>query len=102
MRVRLEVNRRTVSLLVAGIYLVLAQLAGGLELFLRTLLFLVLPLACIWFSDTLGGGTGMTFGGGYITKPSPGFVVYFLGWVLLAMPVIAVLLSFIFNFKLLQ
>jgi hypothetical protein len=101
MRVRLEVNHRTVSLLVAGLYLAVAMLVGGLEAVLRTLMFLILPLACIWFSDTLGGGTGLTFGGGYITKPSPGFVVYFLGWVLLAMPVIAVILSVIFNFKLL-
>jgi hypothetical protein len=101
MRVRLEVNHRTVSFLIAGLYLALALLVGGLESFLRMLIFLVLPLACIWFSDTLGGGTGLTFGGGYITKPSPGFVVYFLGWVLLAMPVIAVLLSIIFNYNLL-
>jgi hypothetical protein len=101
MRVRLEVNHRTISFFVACLYLALALLVGGLEAVLRTLMFLVLPLACIWFSDTLGGGTGLTFGGGYITKPSPGFVVRFLGWVLLAMPVIAVLLSIIFNYKLL-
>ena len=99
--IRIAVNHRTMSFLVALIYLVLAAMAGGAEAFVRMMMFLVLPLACIWYSDALGGASGLTFGGGYITKPSPGFLIRFLGWVLLATPVIALLVSFIFNFKLL-
>ena len=50
--------------------------------------FLVLPLACIWFSDEIGGYTGMLPGPG-INKRTPGSLVKLGGWVLLLLPAVA-------------
>jgi hypothetical protein len=71
--IRIDWNRRTASFLVAVIYLMFALLAGGVLAALQMMMFLVLPLACIWFGDEMGGAKGLTFRGAYITKSSPGF-----------------------------
>jgi uncharacterized protein len=47
--------------------------------------FCVLPLACIWFPEVLGSLVGAR-----ITKPSPRSFVWFLGWVVLLVPLIMV------------
>jgi len=52
------------------------------------LLFVIFPLACIWFSDAMGGYTGLTTSMP-ITATSPGVIVCILGWLLLLMPLIA-------------
>jgi hypothetical protein len=44
-----------------------------------------LPLLCIWFPDTLGQHVG-----GRITKPSPAWLVWVFGWVVLLVPVMQV------------
>ena len=54
-------------------------------------LFLILPLGCIWFSDAMGGYTGMGMGSGAITSPTPGFLIAFVGWLLLLLPIILAL-----------
>ena len=78
------------SVLISIIYLVGAYIIGGMEASLRTLGFLVLPLACIWFSDGMGGFTGFTRGLRYIDKESPACVVGFMGLVLLLMPLLII------------
>ncbi len=79
---------RILSGVLAGIYLILAFVGGGIEAALRILLYLLLPLACIWFGDEMGDYTGIVRGQG-ITKSSPGWLVRILGWLLLLMPIIA-------------
>ena len=49
--------------------------------------FCVLPLACVWFPDTLSN-----FVGGRITKTSPRSFVWFLGWAALLAPVVGIVL----------
>jgi len=77
---------RVLSLLLAGGYVVGAGLFGGLEVAAKVVMFVVLPLACIWFSDALADYTGYGFSSMPITRPSPEIFVYYLGWVVLLLP----------------
>lgn len=46
---------------------------------IEVLVFCVFPLACIWFSDTMGNFTGFLGIGPAITQTTPGCVVAFFG-----------------------
>lgn len=72
---------RAASCVIVAIYLGLA--GSGPANLARVLRFCVLPLACIWFPDQLGDMVG-----GRITKSSPRSFVWFLGWVVLLVPVV--------------
>ena len=78
-------------MIISLFYLGLASFFNGSEGFLRMLLFLILPLGCIFFGDELGGTTGVrfrtTFFAPVVTKPTPGAFVVFMGWVLLTFPI---------------
>lgn len=83
---------RTLSLLIAVVYLVLSVISARsqakvLSGLLITCAGLLLPLACIWFSDELGEYVGALPGPG-ITHKSPGWMVKIGGWVLLLLPAI--------------
>ncbi len=78
---------RILSGLLAGTYVVLALFSGGAEAAFKVALFLVLPLACIWFSEAMGGYTGPTWRAA-ITAPTPGVFVCIAGWLLLLMPTV--------------
>jgi len=89
----LTVVNRLLSLGVAGLYLWAAAhtAAPGIAL-IKTLVHLTLPMACIWFGDTLGEYTGFMSG---ITNATPGFLVAFGGWlVLVGVPLIIIALSY--------
>jgi hypothetical protein len=86
---------RVISGLLAGIYLVLAYAHGGGEPTFKMGLCLILPLACIWFSDAMGGFTGPTTIIA-ITRVSPGVFVLILGWLILLLPVIIALANALF------
>ncbi len=51
-------------------------------------LWVVLPLACIWYADGLGRQTGISWGlfRPQITRPTPGVFVAIGGWMLLLLP----------------
>lgn len=78
---------RLLSGLLAGIYVIGAYSPGGLELAWRVSIGLILPLACIWFADAMGGYTGATLSVG-IATPTPGWLVLIGGWLVLLLPVI--------------
>jgi hypothetical protein len=80
-------KNRILSALVAIIYIIAAFVTGGGEASCKVLLFVIMPLACIWFSDAMGGYTGLTTSMP-ITAPSPGLIVCILGWLVLLLPVI--------------
>ena len=80
---------RILSLVVSLAYVLIALLTGAGLGALKIAAFLILPLACIWLSDEMGGYVGWGMGRGAITSTSPGFAVAFCGWVLLLLPVIA-------------
>ncbi len=77
---------RLISIIISLIYLIIAVLLGGESLFLRTIQFLIWPLALIWFGDDLGNFTG-TFLSAGINRPSKGCFLTFLGWVILSLPI---------------
>jgi hypothetical protein len=81
-------KNRILSALVAVTYIVGAFVTGGGEASCKVLLFVILPLACIWFSDAMGGYTGPTTSSMAITSPSPGVIVCILGWLVLLLPII--------------
>jgi hypothetical protein len=92
------VSSRTLSLLIAITYLGIACLASrSAREVLASLLVLggalLLPLACIWFSDEVGDYVG-TFPGPAINRGSPAWMVKLGGWVLLLLP--AILFFFIY------
>jgi len=85
---------KILSVLIALIYIAMAFAAGGVEDAVKVLLFVIFPLACIWFGDLMGGYVGPTSSMA-ITEPSPGLMVCIAGWVLLLVPIIAGLLALI-------
>ena len=80
-------KNRILSALVAVIYIIAAFVTGGGEASCKVLIFVIMPLACIWFSDAMGGYTGLTTSTP-ITAPSPGVIVCILGWLVLLLPII--------------
>ncbi len=82
---------RLLSGIVALLYLASAIAFGNSQIILKMVAFLVLPLACIWFSDAMGNYTGfLTFPRPAITQKTPGLFVALVGWVLLLAPLIIV------------
>ncbi len=80
---------RIISGGIAVVYLVTAYFTADAEAIWLVGLFLILPLACIWYSDAVGGYTGLNFGTRpAISQTTPGCFVAFGGWLLLFLPVI--------------
>jgi hypothetical protein len=77
---------RIISGIIAAAYLVAAYLMANGDGAFTVAVFLILPLACIWFSDALGEFTGLGFPS--LTGTTPGWVVAFGGWLLLVLPVV--------------
>src|SRR5262245_26332695 len=85
-------SSRTLSLVIAIAYLVIACLAArsAAKVFASLLIVggaLLLPLACIWFADELGEYVG-TFPGPEVNRKSPAWMVKLCGWLLLLLPAI--------------
>jgi len=82
---------RLLSTIVLLFYLVTAYTSGGVDLSLRVLLLSIVPIACIWFPEPLGDYTGL-FLGDSITNTSPAGLVWFLGWLVLLLPMLLAVL----------
>ncbi len=79
---------KAISGSIALAYLTSAGFAGGGELTGIVAISLILPLACIWFSEALGEMTGVRFGHAAVTRPTPSCLVAFGGWLLLSLPLV--------------
>ena len=80
------IQSRVLSAVFALVMLVVALILGvGIPGILRLIAFLLLPMACIWFSDAMGNLTGIRMGLARptITSSTPGIAVAFGGWVLM-------------------
>ncbi len=82
------------SLVIALAYLFAAYFGSSGETAFKVGMFLLLPLACIWFSEAMGSYTG-SMRGQYINATTPGGMVAFGGWLLLLMPLIIAVINFI-------
>ena len=85
---------RTLSLIIAAVYLVITAISASSpsKLLVGVLMVcgaLLLPLACIWFGDEMGEYIGI-LPGPAITGKSPGWMVKIGGWVLLLLPAIVI------------
>jgi hypothetical protein len=75
------------SAIIAVVYVVVAYAADGGEAAIACTIYLILPLACIWFSEEMGEFTGI-MRGHLVTSTSPGCAVAGMGWILLLLPVV--------------
>ena len=94
------ISSRNLSLLVVLAYVAFALLAGSersalaaVGAVLGTMVFSLLPLACIWFGDEMGDYIG-TLPGPAINRRSPGWMVKIGGWFLLLFPAILFVFTF--------
>ena len=76
---------RLASILVAVAYICGSIFYGDQGDLSRCLLFLILPLICIWFGEEVGSLTGLVFGRP-ITATTPGGFIAFGGWMVLIVP----------------
>jgi hypothetical protein len=78
-------RNRIFSGLLAILYIIVAALGGGAATAFNVGMFVVLPLACIWFSEPMGRYVGPGWRG-VITTPTPATLVCIAGWLLLLLP----------------
>ena len=94
------VGSKITSGVIAIGYLVTAILVDGPELAILVGGFLIVPLACIWFSDAMGGYTGLNFfTRPAITESTPGRFVALGGWLLLLLPLVVGLVAYLTESK---
>ena len=87
---------RILSGLLAGAYIFIAFIVGGMEASLKTMIGLLLPLACIWFGDEMGQWRG-TIRLQAMTCSTPGCLVRAGGWLILLLPIIIGPIVFLLN-----
>jgi hypothetical protein len=63
-------------------YVTAAGMLTGPLFALKVLAGMLLPLGCIWFPEALGESTQ-----GHVNRPSHPAFVWFLGWVLMLLPI---------------
>ena len=78
---------RILSLVLVLAYVVYAGVAAGLVSAFKLLAILLVPLACVWFPEAMGDYTGGIVGRG-VSRQSPSAFVWFLGWVVLLLPIL--------------
>ena len=84
---------RGLSLLVFLTYATGAYYSGGVGITIKVAAALLLPMACIWFSEPLGEYTGFIRGQA-ITASTPAFLVCAGGWlILVGIPLLGYLVS---------
>lgn len=88
---------KIIAVAISVFYLGIVFFFKGSEGIFRMLMFLIWPLAFIFFGEKLGGVTGVRFRATFlapvVTKPTPGAFVVFLGWLLLFLSIIFGILS---------
>jgi hypothetical protein len=86
-------SNRIISGALTIIYLAIAYQRGGPAVAIKVAIFLVLPLACIWFTATVVNYfSHSTNSHGKISTPgaSPCRCIRILGWILLLLPILLV------------
>lgn len=87
---RNALRSKSASGTVAAGYIANALFFGGMEAAVYWVIFLVHPLAAIWFCDVLGNLSVLSLGLAkpFVTQKAPGECVAFGGWVLLLCPLV--------------
>jgi len=84
------INSRLLSLLVVLTYVALVFTYGESGWLIRLVLFLIVPMVCIWFPEAMGSYMGYGLATVGVTEESPPGCILIIGWVLLLLPVIMV------------
>ena len=85
---------RLLSGIVALVYLGAAIADGDPEFIVTMAIGLIFALACIWFSDAMGGYRGLlSLPRPAITKKTPGIFIALGGWLLLLVPLVVGIIS---------
>ena len=89
---------RFISALVVLAYMPLGFVLSGGEGALSLLAFCLFPIMCIWFPEFMGNyrGLGLAFPR-VITHRSPAVIVFILGWVVLALPLVVLFLRYFYS-----
>ncbi|HCE44823.1 MAG TPA: hypothetical protein DET40_14885 [Lentisphaeria bacterium] len=82
---------RIISALIAVAYVVLVYVFRGGASAMDAGMLLLIPLACIWFSDELGGSSSEV--GEENVKRTPAKLIAILGWIILVTPIVFWLIS---------
>jgi hypothetical protein len=85
---------RILSGLVALFLIGLAVFSGEPGSIIGTLIFLVWPIALIWWPEILGSMSGRSLGHGWLSQSSAAWLVRSCGWVLLGFIVFVVVWYF--------
>ena len=80
---------RLLSLFLVLVYVTGTGVIAGPVSALKMLAGMIVPLACVWFPEAMGDVTGSSFS---LTRRSPASLVWFLGWVVLFLPLIIIAL----------
>jgi hypothetical protein len=83
---------RILSTLVCIVYIILAFANGGAGFAFSTLGVSFVLLMIIWYADEIGSYTGAT-SSGWITSPTPAWIVRIFGWIFLLAPGLFVIYS---------
>lgn len=86
---------KIISLIISIVYLVSAYIFDVFSL-VPIFVYLFFSLSFIWFGETIGRYTGpiiIRAWVGQITRPSPSWLVKFMGWVLLILPAIIMIIN---------
>ena len=86
---------RNLSAIIAIAYIATAYFSDGGETAFRVGMYLILPIACIWYGDSMGDYVGGTMRGQYISSTTPGCMVIAGGWLLLLLPALIGVISYI-------
>ena len=70
----MKMINKVLSALIAAAYLATAYFTDGGEPTFRVGIFLILPIACIWYGESIGFYVG-SVGGDYISSSTPGCLV---------------------------
>ena len=81
---------RAASGLAAASYLFVAAINGGIYPLISIAVFLLLPLACIWFPEEMGS---LAYVRSLLVKETSGCFVVAGGWLLLLLPVMVMLIG---------
>jgi hypothetical protein len=80
--------------MIAAAYVALDGIYYGGGSALRMLAFCILPIGCIWWPREMGRYRGIGLGFPvYVRYPSPGSIVFALGWVVLLLPAVLLLIG---------
>ena len=78
---------RLLSLLLVLVYLIGTVMTAGAISALKLLAAMLVPLACIWFPEAMGDYANSL---GRVNRRSPSSFVWFLGWIVLLLPLIVI------------